>query len=544
LANIQPLGRSLTRKRILIVNCFFDESRQAVRRTTKMPQALGPVYLAGAFNPQLCEIRLYNEVDSGPLLNEQLFAWPDMLVMTGLTNSFDRMRHLTAYARTKKSKTIVVAGGPAIRALPLLARQYFTYCCLGDVEELQDVVADALGPAYVAEEMLPRFDLAYWLRYVNYAETTRNCNFRCSFCALTGEGRAYKKYDLEQIRKQLMALGSMRGLIFADNNFYGNDRSHFLERLALIKEMRGAGYMKEWAALVTGDFFRNNENLKVIRDAGCRFLFSGVEAFDANWLKSVNKDQNNLCPQVEMIRNCLKSGLLFSYGLMFDVDRRHISELRRELDLILNTPDITLPSFITLPIPLLGTPFFYECLKNRTILPSTKLRDMDGSTLVCKPLDPINDVAEFLVEMMTLRGYHWRVIKHSASFLNNYHSILNKTQLSVALVNAALLCAYSLATSPATPLAPSWRGRSRTFISTTELLDAVYSPSFRVPSNYESYFKPTMVTDECGHLSKELTYAGLWDPLSNSALPKLISPLANIASGKAEKQVKHSCARI
>ena len=31
----------------------------------------------------------------------RLLSWPDMLVLTGLTNGFDRMLHLTAYARSK-----------------------------------------------------------------------------------------------------------------------------------------------------------------------------------------------------------------------------------------------------------------------------------------------------------------------------------------------------------------------------------------------------------------------------------------------------------
>ena len=35
--------------------------------------------------------------------------------------------------------------------------------CLGDIEELTDVITDSLGPQYVAETMLPRYDLAYWL---------------------------------------------------------------------------------------------------------------------------------------------------------------------------------------------------------------------------------------------------------------------------------------------------------------------------------------------------------------------------------------------
>ncbi len=92
------------RKRVLVVNCYFDDSRQPIHKTTKIPQAVGPIYLAGAFSRELCDVRCYTELASGPLEDEQLLSWPDMLVLTGLTNSFDRMLHLTAYARTKIRK--------------------------------------------------------------------------------------------------------------------------------------------------------------------------------------------------------------------------------------------------------------------------------------------------------------------------------------------------------------------------------------------------------------------------------------------------------
>ena len=86
-------------KRILIVNCYFDDSRQPIRRTNKIPQAVGPIYLAGAFARDTCDVRCYTEVASGPLEDEGLLSWPDMLVLTGLTNGFDRMRSLLAKYR-------------------------------------------------------------------------------------------------------------------------------------------------------------------------------------------------------------------------------------------------------------------------------------------------------------------------------------------------------------------------------------------------------------------------------------------------------------
>lgn len=500
--------RASGRKRVLVVNCYFDDSRQALRRTTKIPQAMGPVYLAGAFSPERCEVRVYTELYSGALEDEELLSWPDMLVLTGLTNSFDRMLHLTAYARTKNPQVIVVAGGPTVRALPNLARQFFDYCCTGDIEQLTDIIADAFGVEFAAAEMLPRFDLAYWIGWLAHVESTRYCNFRCSFCALTGEGHGYQTYSLDYVRKQLLAM-NRKYVLFIDNNFYGSDRKHFQERVGLIDEMRRDGRVKGWGALVTNDFFGREENLKRVREAGCRILFSGVESFDTAWLHSFNKLQNTSAPQVKMIEKCLTAGVVFIYGLMVDVTSRRIGDLRSELEFITGTPEITLPSFITSSIPLLGTPYFHECIARKAILPETKLRDMDGLTVMMKPLDPVEDVVKFLRDIQGMRGYRRRVLRHSLGFVRRYRSTLDPLQMALALGNAGLLCAPNLST---TYRRAGWRvkqQRPRTYISTTEPLDAVYTPAFRVASRFERYFQPVMVTDKSGNLSEDLQRSGM-----------------------------------
>jgi hypothetical protein len=499
---------SLPRKRVLVVNCYFDYSREPIRRPTKFPQAVGPIYLAGACSRELCEVRCYDEVSSGPLTGASLLGWPDMLVLTGLTHCFDRMLHLTAYARTRNPKVIVVAGGPAVRALPRLSEKFFDYSCLGDIEELRAVISDAWGVAYAAELMMPRYDLAYWIKLVSHVESTRNCNFHCSFCSLTGEDRAYQTYDLEHIRQQILSAGKRRKLLFVDNNFYGNDRGHFHQRIDLIKELRAAGRFRNWAALVTNDFFSRQENLTLAKESGCELLFSGVESFDSNWLRTFNKLQNTSTPQVEMISRCLNAGIIFCYGLMLDIGTRTIADVRRELEFITATPEITLPAFITLSIPILGTPYFYECLKDQIILPDTKLRDMDGITIVQKTLDPIAEAVEFVRGLDQLRGLRSRVIKHSLRFFNLYRSKLNLLQLGIGFEQGLLLAAPTLMTST-TALGWMKKARTRTYVSTTEHLDACYAPAFRVDSRFQSYFQPTMVTDKTGNLASELIDSGL-----------------------------------
>ncbi len=76
------------RKRVLIVNVSFDDFRHTTGNPNKVPQAMGPAYLAGAFSRELCDLRLYNEQRSGALQDMQLLGWPDMLVLTGLTSAY------------------------------------------------------------------------------------------------------------------------------------------------------------------------------------------------------------------------------------------------------------------------------------------------------------------------------------------------------------------------------------------------------------------------------------------------------------------------
>lgn len=497
------------RKRILIVNCYFDASHWPLRRAFKIPQAVGPIYLAGAFSRELCDVRCYTEMASGPLEDEQLLAWPDMLVLTGLTNSFDRMLHLTAYARSKNEKVIVVGGGPPVRALHRLAARFFDYACLGDIEELQDVVADAFGAAYVAEQVLPRYDLGYWLGSTGYAETTRYCNFRCTFCSLTGEDRSYQTYNLDYIRQQILALGKRSRIIFIDNNFYGNDRAHFGARIGLIKAMHQTGQFKNWAALVTNDFFSKRENVRLVKDAGCEFLFSGVESFNSEWLRRVNKLQNSGSAQMELIMDCLKMGVVFSYGLIADFTTRTIDDFRREFEFILSTPEVTLPSYVTLPIPILGTPYFYDSLAKGRMLPNIKLRDMDGATVLEKPLDPICEVVKFLADgVQSFTRYSARILWHSGRFARMYRRDLTKMQLIFATGTSLMQCAQGLSLSLRC-LRRLGKDTPRTHVSSTEPLDRVYTPAFRLDSRFERYFRPTMVTGRNGQMHDDLIDSGL-----------------------------------
>jgi radical SAM superfamily enzyme YgiQ (UPF0313 family) len=327
---------------------------------------------------------------------------------------------------------------------------------------------------------------------------------------LTGENRTYQTYNLDYIRQQILALGKRRRIVFVDNNFYGNDRPDFRARIGLIKEMHRTGQFKSWAALVTNDFFRKRENVRLVKDAGCEFLFSGVESFDSEWLRGVNKLQNTGPAQMELITDCLQQGVVFSYGLIADFTTRTIDDFRREFEFILSNPEVTLPSYVALPIPILGTPYFYESLEQRRILPNIKLRDMDGATVLENPLDPIGKLAKFLADdvVQTFNGYRRRVLSHSGRFARVYRKDLTRMQLVFATGGSLMQCAHGLSLSTGL-LRRFGKDAPRTHVSATEPLDRVYTPAFRLDSRFERYFRPTMVTDQNGQMHDDLIDSGL-----------------------------------
>jgi radical SAM superfamily enzyme YgiQ (UPF0313 family) len=510
LVTLKPIRRvaaerrgPVPRKRILVINCYLPEVREPVRLKHEVPNTLAPILLGGAFSPATCEIRLYNEVSSGflELFEPDLVGWPDLVVLTGLIASFDRMKHLTAYLRTANPRVVIVAGGQAIRAFPRYSRRLFDYVCLGDVEEIQEVIREALGAEYAVDEIQPRYDLADWIGPIGYAESSRNCNFRCNFCSLTGEGGRYRKENLGYFRKQLEALGRRKFVLFLDNQFYGPDRSFFLDRMALLRELRASGRLGAWSAICTNTFLWEEENLAIAREAGCLSLFIGVESFDDAWLRRVNKSHNNRYSQLDLISRCIEGGILFQYGIVFDPSERRIADLERELRLICENPEIPPPNFIFLAIPFPGTPFFHDRLAQGLILPNTKARDLEGSTLSLRSLDGVEEVGEFIRKVKYFHGHRQALLRHQARFLWRYRRSLKPIQKVLSTSSVFSLFSPSTASNPANLLI---RKRPRTHVSTTDRLDCVYSPVLPVASKFERYFEPTAITTLAGELHPEV----------------------------------------
>ncbi|HTY99814.1 MAG TPA: radical SAM protein, partial [Rhodocyclaceae bacterium] len=444
------------------------------------------------------EARIACEFSLGPFEDLAALRWADLLVLTGLNPAFDRMKQLTAYARTVNPKIAVAMGGSVARVLPRLSRRYFDYVCTGDVEGIRDVVHDVFGPGYGAEIPLPRYDLTRWLRLVGFAESSRNCNFRCGFCSMTAEDRPFAPYDVEYVRRQVEAMGYRPCVMFLDQNFYAGSRRFLRDRLALLRELYEARKLGGWSALVTTDFFSEPENLRLAKESGCIGFFSGVESFSREQIVAYRKKQNLLLPQEQAIRRSLEAGLVFHYGVVFDPTERSVASLAEEIEFIVGNPRITLPSFLSFAIPLLDTPLFRSRLRDGDLLPNLKLRDMDGRSVVCRTLDPLAAVVGFAASMDRGAMSKRRLAARAWKFFRHYRGRLTGWSMASGLADTWAMAFPNLGTNGRDRHLAASR---RSYLASTEPLGTLYRPAINVPERLRENFSPLFVTDRRGELA-------------------------------------------
>jgi hypothetical protein len=198
-----------------------------------------------------------------------------------------------------------------------------------------------------------------------------------------------------------------------------------------------------------------------------------------------------------VIHNCLDAGIAFFYGLVLDPASRTVAEMESELDLVLEATSIPLPSFISVAIPTLGTPMFYDALKHDQFLPNVLLRDLDATTIVLKPMDDMQHVVKF-VKGLQINERMLRTIAHNISFFAK-HLHLPADALLYMFVSSSM-GESKFSKFMKSPHSFRWWRHERSYIGGTEKLDRFYSPLIRVESQYEAYFVPTKLTNENGSL--------------------------------------------
>lgn len=189
------------------------------------------------------------------------------------------------------------------------------------------------------------------------AFTSVGCRNSCGYCCIASLYRGtYTLRHLFHVIDELDEIHRMtKRVAFVDTNIYNNRL--YLQRLC--RTMISRKYDFIWGAQCTVDIGDDPETLTLLKDAGCRILFIGMESITQSNLDDVNKryDVGSFRRKIETIHRAgIRIAAFFIYGM--DGDTRATSA---ELSAFIKRTRIALP-MINILVPTPATPL-YERLK-------------------------------------------------------------------------------------------------------------------------------------------------------------------------------------
>jgi radical SAM superfamily enzyme YgiQ (UPF0313 family) len=368
-------------------------------------QSAVPEMLAGLC-PGYAEVEIFNEKEIDIPLDRH---W-DLVFFSYLHAYYEHTKVLSAIFRKAGMKTI--AGGRHASHYSEDCLKYFDAVVIGDPEPnvpelLRDFSAGRMkriyhNPPFKTLNIRPyRYDLIDYSankKRIPGIEASRGCPFLCNFCVLSGREK-YRcrpiKYVIEEIEFKIHWNSSFCGLgknkfIFLDNNLGGSP--HYLKELceALIP------LKKIWGCSLSFNILRNEELIKLMAKAGCRYIYTGLESLNPESINSMNKPQNNIAEVDLVIRRAFSYGIIISFGLLVGSDGDTNDYLEKLPEYLADLKHFSV-TFVGFVCPYPETPFFRKLKSENRILPGLISRDLDGYTLCHCPknLEPTEAIEHF-----------------------------------------------------------------------------------------------------------------------------------------------------
>lgn len=292
--------------------------RFRAKQTNNFSQLTMP-YLAG-FVPSQFEITLVDEYNQ---------AVPDRhFDLVAITVNTPNAPHIYAMAKKFRARGAwVVLGGPHVTLLSEEAGLHADTIFVGEAEEtwprfLQDFLEHNPKPVYTCQSPpsltglpLPRRDLVHrhWLTK-GAVFASRGCPHTCSYCCLK---QIYcPQFRTRPLKEVVVDIASIpnRHFVFWDDNFFAQPEY----TKALLKEL--IPLKKRWAAQVTAHSCLDEELLALARQAGCLYLFLGLESFSTAGLQHANKSFNPLQNYAKIIDLIHHHGISIQAGIVFGFD--------------------------------------------------------------------------------------------------------------------------------------------------------------------------------------------------------------------------------
>jgi radical SAM superfamily enzyme YgiQ (UPF0313 family) len=301
-----------------------------------------PLALAyvGAYTPADWSITLHDEYVDEFVDPDKIDA--DLVGMSALTPNIPRAYYLADKLRRRGIQT--VCGGAHVSALPDEALRFFDAVVVGEAEPIwpeviTDFEAGNLKQLYdggmdrsVEDIRLPRRDLIHKNYHYPSLITSKGCPFRCDYCYLSVyEKKNYRPLPVDAILEDMEQVDRQTDFaaIFVDENVSGYSAKDHENRVALFEGMIQKKFRFVWGAQSTIDVYKKPELLKLMRAAGCRALFVGLESIDSDLGNQVNKSFADRIDYKEAIRVIHRHRIGVIGSFMLGLDNQDLSYAKR-----------------------------------------------------------------------------------------------------------------------------------------------------------------------------------------------------------------------
>jgi len=361
----------------------------------------------GALTPQQHSI----EIVEGGFKDINFSNNYDLVGITTLTCFVNIAYEIADEFRRRNVK--VVLGGWHASALPEEAKQHADSVVIGEAEEtwpklIEDLNTNKLKPFYYPQRLVdpsliprPRLDICSKNFNVG-AMATRGCTSGCDFCSIYNM-KYQNKFRMRRIEEVIEDIKDLKhNSFFLFDNSITLNPNYFKQLFQEIKEVN-----KKFIAYGNIDVLgKDEELLKLARDAGCRCLMVGFESINQETLNAIHKQVNrskNYLPAIKKIHNY---DIVIIGQFMFGFDSDTL-DVFKETDNFVSKSEIDVPYFHILN-PLPGTPIFNRFEKEGRIL----TRDWSKYTTTNVNFQPKNMSSKELYDnTMNLNKKHYKLLK-------------------------------------------------------------------------------------------------------------------------------------
>jgi radical SAM superfamily enzyme YgiQ (UPF0313 family) len=273
-------------------------------------------------------------------LRDRDLDWADVVMLSAMHIQGESLANIVERCRAKGLRTVV--GGPIASSVPS-AELKADHVVIGEAESLiaglaRELEQGTAKPVYEAAERpelttspLPDLSLIKMNRYSTMTvQFSRGCPFNCEFCDIIEiYGRRPRTKAVAQVLRELDQLreaGWRESVFIVDDNFIGN-KVRAKELLRALAEWRRQYKVDfEYVTEASLNLADDPEMMQLMKEAGFRSVFLGIETPDESGLIACNKLQNTHRSLLDSVALIQSYGMQVMGGFIlgFDTDREDI----------------------------------------------------------------------------------------------------------------------------------------------------------------------------------------------------------------------------